>query len=112
MILDETKTPADTISNEVKKEANDHLFFYTPSGVNEVITIQDKDTHTPPLPIGLQTTWKTGAANTSTTKKELRHQANVKDGSYTPKKTKKKKTKQTRKKKKTQEPTEKQWIHC
>jgi hypothetical protein len=85
LILDETKSPTDTTSNEIEEEANDHLFFYTPQGVNETITILDKDTHTPaPLPVGLQTKWKTGAASTGSTKIVLRHQPGVKDGTYAP----------------------------
>ena len=84
LILDETKNPVDTISNEVKKEAKDHLFFYTPQGVNETITILDKDTNPTPLPVGLQTKWKTGAASTGSTKIVLRHQPGVKNGTYAP----------------------------
>jgi hypothetical protein len=42
LILDETKSPADTTSNEIEEEANDHLFFYTPQGVNETVTILDR----------------------------------------------------------------------
>jgi hypothetical protein len=85
LILDETKTPVDTISNEVAEEANDHLFFYTPSaGLNEVITILDYDAHSVPLPLGLQTKWKTGAISTGTTHIVLRHQPGVKDGSFAP----------------------------
>lgn len=85
LILDETKNPADTISNEVKEEANDHLFFYTVgTGLNEIITILDFDTHPTPLPLGIQTKWKTGVISTGTTKIVLRHQPGVKDGTYSP----------------------------
>lgn len=84
LILDETKSPADTTSNEVEEEANDHLFFYTPQGVNETITILDKDTHPTPLPVGLHTKWKTGGVSTGSTKIVLRHQPGVKDGTYAP----------------------------
>ena len=85
LILDETKSPVDTISNEIEEEANDHLFFYTPQGVNETITILDKDTHTPtPLPVGVHTKWKTGATSTGSTKIVLRHQPGVKNGTYAP----------------------------
>jgi hypothetical protein len=84
-ILDETKTPADTISKEVKEEANDHLFFFTPgAGINETIIILDLDTNPTPLPLGLQTKWKTGSASSGTTRIVLRHQPGVKNGNYTP----------------------------
>lgn len=84
LILDETKSPVDTTSNEIEEESNDHLFFYTPQGVNETITILDKDNHTPPLPLGLITRWKTGAASKGSTKIVLRHQPDVKNGTYSP----------------------------
>lgn len=85
LILDETKTPADTISNEIEEEANDHLFIYTPAIVNATVTILDVDTNTPvPLPLGLQTKWKTMAASAGTVQIVLRHQPGVKDGTYTP----------------------------
>ena len=42
-LLDKTKTPYDTISNEVLEEADDHLFFYssTPVDLFEYIKIED-----------------------------------------------------------------------
>lgn len=81
-ILDETKNPAVNISNEILEEANDHMFFYTPSSVNATITLLDLDTNTPALPIGLQTKWKTGALSDGTVRVILRHQPGVKDGTY------------------------------
>ncbi len=56
-VLDESKTPAENKTAEIRREANEHLFIYTVSGgaqgrVN--ITITDSDTSTPPLPVGLQ----------------------------------------------------------
>jgi hypothetical protein len=85
LILDETKNPADTISNEVLEEANDHLFFYSPALVNVTVTILDYDTNTPtPLPLGLQTKWRTMAVSAGTVRIELRHQPEVKDGTYAP----------------------------
>lgn len=56
LLLDRSKSIADTISNEVKEEANAHQFFYTLSGsVADVLTtrIIDVDTNTPALPLGL-----------------------------------------------------------
>lgn len=56
LLLDESKSPVDTISNEVEEEHNVHQFFYTLSGdVPSRITItkQDKDDNN--LPVGLMT---------------------------------------------------------
>ncbi len=84
LILDESKTPADTTSNEIREEQNDHAFFFHPAGVNIGVTYIDFDTHTPPLPVGLDTKWYVGAAGTGTLQIVLRHQPNVKDGTETP----------------------------
>lgn len=85
VILDETKSPADTISNEIEEEANDHLFFYTLMGVNATVTILDYDNNMPiPLPLGLKTKWKTAAESVGSAKIVLRHQPSIKDGTYTP----------------------------
>ena len=84
-ILDETKIPVDSISKEIQEEGNDHLFFYTPLGIDATITLVDSDTNTPtPFPIGLQTKWKTMNSSSGTTHIVLRHQADVKNGAYAP----------------------------
>lgn len=57
LLLDKTKTPFDTISNEVEKEKNVHQFFYTPSAnlLNKLdIERLDLDNNTPPLPVGME----------------------------------------------------------
>ena len=57
-LLDKSKTPADTISNEVLEEANDHLFFYSSNPTSLVnVKIEDKDSNGKNL--GLKSTWKT-----------------------------------------------------
>jgi hypothetical protein len=56
LLLDKTKTPWDTISNEVEKEKNVHQFFYTPSvSVNGKMEVEvlDFDDNIPKLPVGL-----------------------------------------------------------
>ena len=79
-LLDKSKTPADTISNEVLEEANDHLFFYSsnPTGLVNV-KIEDKDSNGKNL--GLKSTWKTSKdSNKGKVKVKLMHQPGVKDG--------------------------------
>lgn len=61
LLLDKTKTPYDTISNEVLELRDMHQFFYTPSAtlVGKVgIARMDLDNNNPPLPVGLQTQWQ------------------------------------------------------
>ena len=50
-LLDETKNPVDSTSNEVLKEGQDHLFVFTKTGVNISFIYTDKDINN--LPIGL-----------------------------------------------------------
>jgi hypothetical protein len=84
LLLDESKVPADTISNEVLEEANDHMFFFHHTTVNVNTTYLDLDTNNPPLPIGLYTKWKTGIASNGTSQIILKHQPGTKNGTETP----------------------------
>lgn len=61
IILDKTKTPWDTISNEVQNEKDVHQLFYTPSAslVGKLIVDRlDFDNNVPPLPLGLEVNLK------------------------------------------------------
>jgi hypothetical protein len=78
-LLDKSKTPADTISNEVLEEANDHLFFYSSNPLDLVnVAITDKDGNGKNL--GLKSTWTTSNAGSGKVKVKLMHQPGVKDG--------------------------------
>jgi ketosteroid isomerase-like protein len=78
-LLDKSKNPVDTISNEVKEEADEHLFFFTPSNSDALsVTINDKDSKGRNL--GLKTSWVTKKATNGTLKVKLMHQPGVKDG--------------------------------
>jgi len=83
LLLNEIPTPADTISNEVAEEANDHQFFFNIAGVSLTHTYLDQDTNTPPLPLGLVNKIRTGAAGTGTFQVVLKHQPGIKDGQQT-----------------------------
>ncbi|HEX5001027.1 MAG TPA: hypothetical protein VFW78_00895 [Bacteroidia bacterium] len=82
ILLDETKLPADTISNDILDEAVDHLFFFEHTGVDIITTYLDSDSNG--LPLGLDTKWVTGTAATGTSRIILKHQPGVKDGTITP----------------------------
>ncbi|MFK8037131.1 MAG: type 1 periplasmic binding fold superfamily protein [Crocinitomicaceae bacterium] len=81
LLLNETETPADTISNEVLEEDDEHLFCFTPSGANLTISRTDSDGT---YEVGLLSEWVTGAASSGSTIIVLRHQPDVKDGSCDP----------------------------
>jgi hypothetical protein len=113
VIWDKTQTPVFNVSDEIKERANYHLFFYQPlptdttyvipaptgsdtypdpiptlltltAKLNMSITLTDHDTNTQQYPVGLTTLVKTGAASTGWLRIVLRHQPNVKDGTFAP----------------------------
>jgi len=135
IILDETQTPFDTVSNEILARENYHLFFFQPSPIdtanviitgtttnipitywnttnnigasdttaggvsdNEIlitptspgiplnltVSRTDLDNNIPPMQIGLQDRYVTGAASTGILRVVLRHQPNAKNGTYPP----------------------------
>jgi hypothetical protein len=74
-LLDESKTPAENITEEVKEEDDEHLFVYTPTPANLMtVTITNRDANN--LPVGLEANVVTGATATSSgkLKVQLRHQ--------------------------------------
>ena len=79
-LLNELSNPAEDMTLEIQDESNDHQFFYHPHGANVTISYDDQDSNTPPLPVGLRTVWKTGAASTGTVHLTLKHQPGIKDG--------------------------------
>jgi hypothetical protein len=82
LLLDESKTPTDTISNEVLAEADDHMFFFFHAG--SIITSSYDDFDGNGLGIGLQSKWFTGNISSGTSRIVLKHQPGIKDGSFTP----------------------------
>jgi hypothetical protein len=81
LLLDESKSPADTISNEVFEEGDEHLFCFDVNGVTCSVQRTDSDGT---FEIGLNSKWKTSAAGNGTAQIQLRHQPGTKDGTCTP----------------------------
>lgn len=87
-VLDESKSPAGNITEEVKEESDEHLFVYTPTPSSLLTyTYGDKDVNN--FGIGLTGTARTNAAGTGKLKVQLRHQPPVsgkatKNGTPTP----------------------------
>lgn len=113
LLLDETKHPADTVSIVIRQRQNFHLEYYQPAPIspqnliisptstdipvvdgtltsatgpylNLVVTRTDYDTNNPPLQVGLNTIFATGAASMGWLRVVQRHQPNVKNGTYEP----------------------------
>jgi hypothetical protein len=82
LLLNETVSPADTISNEVLEEGFDHLFCYTPAGKSATVIKTDLDKNN--LPIGLESKWRTTSTGLGTMLIELKHQPGSKNGTCAP----------------------------
>lgn len=110
-ILDETKTPTDSTSNVIAgDESAEHMLFYNgdpaatgsaantvlssampytvkTNGSNITISYLDVDNGTPQRNIGLHTRWRTSTSTGSIVNPitvTLKHQPNVKDGTFAP----------------------------
>lgn len=80
--LDETKNPVDTISAEILAEGDEHQIFFTVTSANLTTAYADMDINM--APIGLVSTWTTGAISTGTVMITLKHQPDgTKDGNIT-----------------------------
>lgn len=74
LLLNETETPADTISNEVADEDDEHQFFFQVANANLSVDYADMDGNGDP--VGLTNVATCGAASTGTMTVTLRHQPN------------------------------------
>ena len=82
-LLDESKTPASNITEEVAEESDEHLFVYTPSPSTLLTyTYGDKDVNN--YAIGLTGKAVTTAAGLGKLKVQLRHQPGSKNGTPGP----------------------------
>lgn len=113
ILLDETQSPAVVVSDEIHDRVNYHLFFFQPTPIsassliisntstdipasdgtvvsatgpylNLVVSRTDLDNNTPPLQVGLTDNFVTGNASNGWLRVVLRHQPNVKNGTYDP----------------------------
>ena len=73
VVLDETKTPVDTISNEILNEGDVHLFVFSPNPTSNFLETNLLDLDINFKPIGLSSILKTSAAGVGTYTVELRH---------------------------------------
>ncbi len=75
-LTNEAKSPAEDITAEVGAEAGDHQFYFAPTGANVTITNLNNDSGG--LPLGLTSTWTTGALSNGTVKITLKHKPGIK----------------------------------
>lgn len=72
-LLDETKTPVENKTDEVKKEQDEHLFVFSPAPAS-LLSYSYGDKDSKGFNVGLTGTAKTTAAGTGTLRVQLRHQ--------------------------------------
>ncbi len=70
-VLNESVTPAESLNAEISAEATDHQFYLVPAAVNLTVTSLNTDSNG--LPVGLTSTWTTGAASTGKIQIILKH---------------------------------------
>lgn len=75
-VLNESVSPAEDITVEINAEAEDHQFYFEPSGVN--IIVNNLNTDSNGLPLGVSSTWATGAVGNGTLKVTLKHKPDAK----------------------------------
>lgn len=75
--LNESVSPAESITEEIQEEAVDHLICFAPSNVNTTIVRTDSDGT---YEIGLLSNWTTGAVSEGSVQITLRHQPGIKNG--------------------------------
>lgn len=78
LLLDQSKTPADTISHEVEEEGTLHRVWFTVGGGASgkmIVSYLDADGGSPPMPIGLkiEVAVSVGGASTGTLRTVLKH---------------------------------------
>lgn len=75
-VLNESATPTEDITDEIKAEAGDHQFYFTVTTANVTVSNLDKDGNG--LPLGLTSTWTTGTASTGKIQIVLKHKPGIK----------------------------------
>jgi len=73
-VLNESVSPAETISLEIAEEDLEHQFFFQVSGANATVAYADADADG--NPVGLLSTWTCGALSSGTVVVTLRHEPN------------------------------------
>ncbi|HMO61436.1 MAG TPA: hypothetical protein PKC39_00225 [Ferruginibacter sp.] len=78
-LLNKTVSPPENITEEVEEEAEAHRFYFEVQG-GANLTIDNLDTDANGVPLGINSTWTTGAASTGKVQVTLRHYPNTPPG--------------------------------
>lgn len=74
--LNESVTPAEDITKEIKEEDDEHQLYFQPTGV--ALTVSGLDADSKGLPLGLTSTWTAGAVGKGSMKVTLKHKPGTK----------------------------------
>jgi hypothetical protein len=75
-LANENVSPAEDITSEIAAEAGDHQFYFVPTGAN--VTVSNLNTDGAGLPLGLTSTWTTGAVSNGNVLITLKHKPGIK----------------------------------
>jgi len=75
-VLNESVSPSEDITAEVIAEADDHQFYFEPAVAK--IDVINLNTDSKGLPLGVTSTWNTGAVGNGTIKITLKHKPGIK----------------------------------
>lgn len=75
-VSNESVSPAEDITGEISAEGGDHQFYFQPTGAN--VTVSNLNTDGGGLPLGLTSTWTTGAVSNGNVKITLKHKPGIK----------------------------------
>lgn len=78
-LLNKTEIPVADVTAEVIAEADAHRFYYEPSGGSN-ITVSGLDNDSNGIPLGVNSTWTTGAVANGTIVVTLRHYGGIPPG--------------------------------
>lgn len=81
-LLNKTETPVADITTEVAAESDAHRFYYEPTAGSN-ITVSGLNNDANGVPLGITSTWATGAVATGKIKVTLRHYAGTPPGKAT-----------------------------
>jgi hypothetical protein len=75
-LANESVSPIQDITTEVADEGEDHQFYFAPTGAN--VTVTNLNTDRSGLPLGLTSTWTTGAVSNGNVLITLKHKPGIK----------------------------------
>lgn len=81
-VYDDTKTPAEDLTEEIEEESADHLFVFNVTGANIGVAYDDTDSNG--KKVGIESVWTKGAASTGSINIKLYHEPTDKDNLNAP----------------------------